>query len=86
MNNCVDGAYFGRSQKGWISTELFYGWIANHFTRHVRERPTLLLVDGHACHIDVEVSKFCRDNQIYLLCTKNQSQHLKICPDIIFES
>ena len=84
MNNCVDGAYFGRSQKGWISTELFYGWIANHFTRHVRERPTLLLVDGHACHIDVEVSKFCRDNQIYLYCLPPHTSHVTQPLDVSF--
>ena len=30
---CVDKAYFGRSPKGWISTELFYGWLANHFAK-----------------------------------------------------
>ena len=68
MENCVAGAYFGRSPKGWITTKLFYGWITNtnHFHRHVREKPFLLLVDGHKSHIDVEVSKFCKDNDLLL--------------------
>ena len=59
MQNCTESAYFGRSPKGWISTELFYGWLANHFCHHVCERPVVLLVDGHTCHIDIEVSKLC---------------------------
>ena len=59
MQNWTEGAYFGRFPKGWISTELFYGWLANHFCHHVCERPVVLLVDGHTCHIDIEVSKLC---------------------------
>ena len=44
----VEGAYFRCSSNGWIKTELFYGEIKNHFSIHVgRERPVLLLVDGH---------------------------------------
>ena len=53
MENSVPGAYFGRSPKGWISTELFYDWVANHFAPNVKERPVVLLVDGHTCHIDM---------------------------------
>ena len=35
MHNYVAGAYFGHSPTGWISTELFYSWIANHFAKRV---------------------------------------------------
>ena len=27
MEGCVDGAYFGKSDSGWITQELFYGWL-----------------------------------------------------------
>jgi len=37
MSRCVDGVYFGRTPNGWISTELFYGWIANHFSKLVTQ-------------------------------------------------
>ena len=60
LEGCVEGAYFGRSDSGWMVTELFYGWLANHFIKHITsERPVLLLVDGHTTHIDIETSKFC---------------------------
>ena len=33
LEGSVDNAYMGRSPNGWISTELFYGWLANHFAK-----------------------------------------------------
>ena len=76
MLNCVDGAYFGHSPTGWISTEPFFGWIANHFAKRVSVRPVVLLVDGHSSHIDIHTSKFCRDNNILLHCLPPHSSHL----------
>ena len=47
----------GRSDNGWMTTDFFYGWVANHFVRWIpAECPVVLLVDGHGSHIDVEVS------------------------------
>jgi len=84
MHNCVPGAYFGRSPNGWISTELFFGWLANHFAKLVTIRPVLLLVDGHSSHIDLEVIKFCRENFIYLYCLPPHSSHLTQPLDVSF--
>lgn len=55
MNNCVPGAFFGRSPNGWISTELFFAWSANNFAK-ITVRPVVLLVDGHSSHIDTQNS------------------------------
>ena len=42
LEGCVDGAYYGRSNKGWMTTELFYGVLANHFAKQIPpERPVL---------------------------------------------
>ena len=76
MANCVPGAYFGHSSNGWINTQLFYGWLINHFAKKVLVQPVVLLVDGHTSHIDVEVSKFCLENQILLYCLPSHSSHL----------
>ena len=84
MADCVPGAYFGRSPNGWISTELFFGWIANHFARYVKERPVVLLVDGHSCHIDIEISKFCNENGILLYCLPPHSSHITQPLDVGF--
>ena len=76
LEGCVEGAYFGRSDNGWMVTELFYGWLANHFIKHITsERPVLLLVDGHTTHIDIETSKFCMHHGILLYCLPPHSSH-----------
>ena len=86
MEGCVSGSYFGRSPNGWMSAELFFGWVANHFARHVTERPVILLVDGHSTHVDVEVSKFCRDNSILLYCIPPHTSHVLQPLDVGFYS
>ena len=85
LDGYVDGAYFGKSENGWMVTELFYGWITNHFSAHIPpERPVLLLVDVHATHIDVETSKFCTQNGILLYCLPPHSSHLTQPLDVGF--
>ena len=46
MVNCIPNAYFGCSANGWINTELFFGWLANHFAKLLTIRPVVLLVMG----------------------------------------
>lgn len=85
LDGCIDGAYFGKSESGWMITELFYGWVANHFAAHIPpERPVLLLVDGHTTHIDVETSKFCTQNGILLYCLPPHSSHVTQPLDVGF--
>ena len=46
--NEVPGTRYGLSDNGWINTDLFEGWLAEHFIRHaVPGCPLLLLLDGH---------------------------------------
>ena len=57
MEGCVNGAYYGRSDKGWMTTELFCGWLANHSAKQIpSEHPVLLLVE------------FCAQNGLLLYC------------------
>lgn len=84
MNKCVPGTFFGRSPNGWMKTELFYGWLANHFARKITTRPVALLVDGHSSHIDLEVAKFCKENQILFFCLPPHSSHLTQPLDVSF--
>ena len=77
LEGAVAGSYTGRSETGWMLTELFYGWLANHFVSHIPpERPVVLLVDGHTTHIDLEISKFCKENGILLYCLLAHSSHI----------
>ena len=73
----MEGAYFGKSSNGWMTQELFYGWISKHFPIHLPPgRPVCLLVDGHSSHIDLDTSKFCTANQILLYCLPPHTSHV----------
>ena len=81
----VSGAYFGKSEKGWITTELFYGWLANHFILRIPPiRPVALLVNGHSTHIDIEISKLCKEKGIPLYCLPAHSSHITQPLDVGF--
>ena len=39
--------------------------LCNHFLKHaVRERPLLLLLDGHSTHYQLEVIQYARQNGV----------------------
>ena len=77
LDGCIPGAYFGKSEKGWMTTELFFGWLANHFISNIPpSRPVVLLVDGHSTHIDLETSKLCQEKGILLYCLPAHSSHI----------
>ena len=54
--NEVPGTKYGLSDKGWINTDLFQGWLVEHFLEYaVSARPLLLLLDGHVTHYQPRV-------------------------------
>ena len=73
----VEGSYFGKSTNGWMTQELFFGWITRHYAIHLPPgRPVCLLVDGHSSHIDLDVSNSCQANQILLYCLPPHTSHV----------
>ncbi|XP_028430494.1 uncharacterized protein LOC114553485 [Perca flavescens] len=52
----VPNALYGKSQAGYIDSELFRKWFVGHFLKFAtQERPLLLLMDGHMSHLDPEL-------------------------------
>jgi len=48
-NDEVVRTSYGLSSNGWVDSELFRGWLSDHFLAHaVVARPLLLLLDGIA--------------------------------------
>ena len=83
----VEGAYLGKSQNGWMTQELFFGWISRHFaTKIPSDRPVCLLVDGHSSHIDLDVSNFCQQDGILLYCLPPHTSHVLQPLDVGFFS
>jgi len=80
----VPGTSYGLSDKGWITTDLFLGWLTEHFLKHaVSARPLLLLLDGHSTHYNHELIQTAREKGVIMLClpphTTHQAQPLDCC-------
>ena len=72
----VYGSYMGRSSNGWMDSDLFYGWLSNHFVNWIPPaRPALLLLDGHSSHINLATAKFAQTNGILLYCLPPHTTH-----------
>ena len=72
----VPGTCYGLSDNGWINTDLFEGWLVEHFLQFaVPGRPLLLLLDGHSTHYQPHVVRFARDHDIIMLCLPPHTTH-----------
>ncbi|XP_010891107.3 uncharacterized protein LOC105023530 isoform X2 [Esox lucius] len=61
-------ALYGESSTGYIDGGLFRKWF-QHFLHHaVKERPLLLVFDGHKSHMDLEVLAAAQREGVILLC------------------
>ena len=73
-------AVFGRTNTGWMDSELFHTWLKDVFEpaleEHSIKRPVVLFVDGHSTHSTLAASKFCRENNIVLYCLLEHGSHL----------
>ena len=61
-----------------METPLFTEWFKCVFLPYVAHitDPKLLLMDGHASHISLEVIKLAKANNVHLLCFPSNSTHL----------
>ena len=72
----VAGTTYGLSEKGWVDTELFRGWLVDHFLKHaVAARPLFLLLDGHSSHYQPDLIHFAKDHNIVLFCLPPHTTH-----------
>ena len=47
-----------------------------HYSYSTRYRPVLLIEDGHAFHISIELIELARANEIYMLCLPAHTTHV----------
>ena len=72
----IPGTSYGLSDKGWVDTELFRGWLTDHFLEHaVGARPLLILLDGHSSHCQPNLVRFAREHDIILFCLPPHTTH-----------
>ncbi|KAF7205929.1 uncharacterized protein [Nothobranchius furzeri] len=70
-------ALYGWSDSGCINSELFKKWFLKHFLIHApKERPLLLLLDGHKSPVSLEVVESARKEDIILLSLPPHCSHI----------
>lgn len=70
-------ALYGWSDSGCINTELFKKWFLKHLLPHApKERPLLLIFDGHKYPVNLEVVEAARKQDIILLCIPPHCSHV----------
>ena len=58
----VVGFFNNLSSNGWVDSELFKGWLVDHFFENcVCIRPIFLLLDGHSSHYQPDLIKYVQD-------------------------
>ena len=56
--------------------DLYLEWFKFFIANIPPTRPVLLIEDGHASHISIEVIKLAQSNDIHLLCLPSHTTHL----------
>ena len=73
-------AAMGRSDNGWMDSEVYCDWLENIFIPAVNERkvkkPVLLLIDGHSTHVTKKASDICIENGIEMYCLLEHASHV----------
>lgn len=88
LEGCMDGMDMDVSMKGWMTKDLFQKWFMS-FCSAVKQRPLLLLYDGHSSHVSVSVLEKATDDRIMILklppppirrtcCSRWMSFHLRL--------
>lgn len=69
-----------KSKTGWITSPLFFRYMANCLIPFFKGKnttfPVFYLTDGHKSHISYEVAKFCKDNNIILYSLLPNATHI----------
>lgn len=70
----------GKSPNGWMTASCFYEYIANVFVPFLKNEnitlPVIVFLDGHSSHLSLELSEFCKDNQIALVSLFPNATHI----------
>lgn len=76
------GTLYAVQESGWMATAIFNSWF-DSFTNTVKQRPLLLIYDGHASHLSPSLVKKAREEDISIIKlpphTTDHLQPLDVC-------
>lgn len=87
MVNSQAGAWGTCSDSGWITSELFLQWFKRFviFSGASKERPVLLLLDGHSTHTqNIDLINEARAHGVIILCFPPHTTHRLQVADVAF--
>lgn len=80
--NDLEGTFYSHSEGGSMTQEIFYSFMVK-FINDVKERPILLIYDGHLSHMEYKTLKLAKDNGITIIRlpphTTDLLQPLDVC-------
>lgn len=78
--NCNPEWSLGRSPSGWMTGQVFFGYIGNTFIPWLKSHnikfPVLLLIDGHRSHLTLNVCRLCEAYDIILYSLLPNATHI----------
>lgn len=78
LDDAPSGFWGTCSDNGWITTKIFFDWFKSfvQFAQPTKEKPVLLLLDGHSSHTkNIDLIDYARENNVILLCTPPHCTH-----------
>jgi len=83
MTNATIGAANAMSDSGWVNGSVLMEYLDKHFLKYVQRgsgdnnEPVLLIFDGHASHVSVDIVKWERDHHVILFLPPHSSHALQ---------
>lgn len=69
-----------KSENGWVNSEACWKWVVNCFYPWLKQNnfefPVILYLDGYKSHLTLELSDWCRQNDIILISLYPNSTHI----------
>lgn len=67
---------YAKSPNGYMDSELYLEWFKKVFLKYAnKERPLLLIQDGHGSHITVELIEEARINEVEIIIVSTSAHH-----------
>ena len=89
LDNAPPGTSAAYHSSGWMQTDIFVNWFKKFitFSNPTKEKPVLVLLDGHATHTkSLALKEMARANNVILLCFPPHTTHRLQPLDVSFMS
>ncbi|XP_069681190.1 uncharacterized protein [Periplaneta americana] len=87
LDNAPPGSTAEYHPSGWMQKDLFVKWFQRfvEFSKPSKEKPVLLLLDGHSTHTkSIELIEMAKGNNVHLLCFPPHCTHRMQPLDVAF--